>query len=122
MPDFDAQVRTKSGGEVWLTFIILPLALPDNPLTVHVFHPVRHRDYSEAHTPAGTSTTFSVVWSPRERAILGCLIGGATTGEIAAELTISPLTVRTHIRNMLAKAGLRSRVQLVSLGVRGGGR
>jgi DNA-binding CsgD family transcriptional regulator len=45
--------------------------------------------------------------SPREREVLTMLAGGRTIPEIAHELVLSPLTVRTHVRN--AKDKLRAR-------------
>ena len=37
--------------------------------------------------------------TPREREVFGLLARGLTATEIAAELVLSPLTVRTHIQN-----------------------
>jgi DNA-binding NarL/FixJ family response regulator len=43
------------------------------------------------------------------------LAAGATQGDIAERLFISPHTVRTHVRNLLRKIGARSRVEAVTL-------
>jgi DNA-binding CsgD family transcriptional regulator len=45
--------------------------------------------------------------SPREREVLSMLASGSTVNEVASHLVLSPLTVRTHIRN--AKDKLRAR-------------
>lgn len=45
--------------------------------------------------------------SRREREVLSMIAGGQTIAEIAADLVLSPFTVRTHVRN--AKDKLRAR-------------
>ncbi len=50
----------------------------------------------------------------RELEILACLAEGKSGPEIAARLSISPLTVRTHIRNLMEKLGVHSRLEAVT--------
>jgi non-specific serine/threonine protein kinase len=48
----------------------------------------------------------------REREIAELVGKGATNGEIARRLSVSPRTVETHVENILAKLGVRSRVEI----------
>lgn len=56
----------------------------------------------------------------REREILTELADGATTGEIASRLGISPATVQTHVKNVLGKLGVHSKVEAVGAAWRAG--
>lgn len=56
----------------------------------------------------------------REVEVLTLIAGGHSNAEIARELFISEATVKTHINNLFAKAGLRDRAQAVTYAYRKG--
>ena len=60
-----------------------------------------------AHEPAPLTT--------REKEIVGRIALGEVTPEICAALHIAPDTVRTHVRNAMAKTGARTRAQLIAI-------
>lgn len=67
-----------------------------------------HRE-ARAQAPARVSLT------RREREILGALAEGMSGAQIAEKLVLSPETVRTHVRNAMAKLGATTRSQAVAL-------
>lgn len=51
--------------------------------------------------------------SPREREVLLAVAAGGSNREIAAALFLTEATVKSHVRSLLTKLGMASRVQLV---------
>lgn len=56
----------------------------------------------------------------RERQILLAFADGRSTAEVARELSISPLTVQSHAKNVLAKLGVHTKVEAVRMAWRHG--
>jgi DNA-binding CsgD family transcriptional regulator len=51
----------------------------------------------------------------REREVVSLVALGSTTRVIATDLSLSPDTIRSHVRNAMAKTGAHTRAQLVAL-------
>jgi DNA-binding NarL/FixJ family response regulator len=58
--------------------------------------------------------------TPREREVLDMLARGLTGEEIARELTLSPETIRTHVRNAMDKLEANTRVHAIAIALRSG--
>jgi ATP/maltotriose-dependent transcriptional regulator MalT len=78
----------------------------------------RSRDFSLAKK-TGTKVTTDAIDEPvaaltaREREVLWLLLEGLTNAEIASRLCISRSTAKVHVRHILEKLGVRSRLQAV---------
>jgi NarL family two-component system response regulator LiaR len=54
----------------------------------------------------------------REREVLTLMVEGLINSKIAARLTVSPFTIKSHVSNILAKLGVTSRTEAVTLALR----
>ena len=77
----------------------------------------RKRDSAREHTQR---SALLGSLTPREQEILALMIHGADNRTIADGLTISYMTVRTHVRSILVKLGARSRLEAVAKATRSG--
>ncbi len=98
--DLIAAIRLAAAGD----------ALLAPSVTRRLIEAFARRPASMAPSPSRLSSL-----TPRERDILLLVARGHSNTEIAAELVVSEATVKTHIGHLLAKLGLRDRVQAVIL-------
>lgn len=95
--DFIDAIRRVAAGEV----VVAPRFLP-------------------ALTRRATSPKDANALSRRELEVLQLLSEGRSTAEVAEELILSVNTVRNHITHLMAKLGVRSRLEAVNVAVRKG--
>jgi DNA-binding NarL/FixJ family response regulator len=71
--------------------------------------------------PAGRAPAVSLdAITGREREVLALIASGLSNSEIAAQLSISEATAKTHVGHLLTKLGARDRVHLVILAFQAG--
>jgi len=95
-----AAVRACHSGE-----LLFAPAITRRLVETYVRHPPR---------PAGVPARLEEL-TPREVDVLRALARGQSNAEIAGELYLGEATVKTHVTRILAKLGLRDRVQAVVL-------
>jgi DNA-binding NarL/FixJ family response regulator len=89
-----SRVRTRAASTVMAVIMPTPIIL------AKVTWPV---------VKAATTT----VLTGREREVLALVGRGLSNDQIAAELTLSPATARTHVSRAMTRLGARDRAQLV---------
>ncbi|MFF4174066.1 response regulator [Streptomyces sp. NPDC001744] len=102
-------IRTVARGE----------ALLAPAVTRHLIgHFARHLRPADGSRPAGQDVVRAL--APRELEVLRLIAEGLSNAEIAAAMFVTPETVKTYVSRILAKIGLRDRVQAVVLAYRTG--
>jgi DNA-binding NarL/FixJ family response regulator len=78
------------------------------------------RDWSDAPLTAGAGAALrrSDGLSVGERRVLALVAAGHDTDDIAASLSVSPHTVRSHVRNLMRKLDAQSRAHAVAIVMR----
>lgn len=54
----------------------------------------------------------------RQRAVLALMVEGVNNTQIARRLAVSPCTIKSHVSSVLAKFGVSSRIEAVTLASR----
>ena len=62
----------------------------------------------------GPEAARDVKMTPREQEVIDCIARGLSNQKIADELTISVHTVKSHVRNIMEKLALHSRLQIAA--------
>ncbi len=92
-------------------FIVAPMAPlvgGDPDVTVLVGHVLADADAGEPQIALPSSL------SPREREITALLLDGHRVGTVAERLSLSPHTVRNHLRSIFIKLGVKSQSELIA--------
>lgn len=132
-PAFENEVSTRSGERIWVRVTTLLAASGGGaPLRVHLLQELRRQRQLEDLLRQVVSTA-AMLSSPaaagdgsgqpsvtlrgvteREREVVRLLAQGSSTAEIAAQLGITPRTVRNHVQNILCKLHVHSRLEAVA--------
>jgi DNA-binding NarL/FixJ family response regulator len=75
---------------------------------------------TQARAGAGAIGSSSVSLAPREREVLQAVATGLSPEQVADLLSISIHTVRTHLKNAMAKLNSRSKLEAVMLALKAG--
>lgn len=78
----------------------------------------RFLDHPDHANPAAPQQLAAL--TEREREVLTLVAVGLTNDEIAADLVLSPATVKTHVNRAMVKLGVRDRAQLVVIAYQSG--
>jgi PAS domain S-box-containing protein len=121
----DMRIQTKAGRPVWIN--LNTLVIPGRPtgslVGIHVFRNVTASrklvSIAQERTlgPRGTEVPEHAL-TRRELEILRLISTGANTKAIAAQLHVSPATVRNHVQSMLRKLDAHSRLEAVAYAAR----
>jgi PAS domain S-box-containing protein len=133
--NYDSCIRTKLGDVRWIN--VSTFTLPTNgtkvdSVLVHLFRDVTTKKQNEQFVdqvlsaakqlgsrelsqavPSESIKQHHANLTDREREVLTLLVQGFSTHDIAQSLSISPATTRNHIRNILQKFQVHSRLEAV---------
>jgi len=87
--------------------------------TIRAVHAGQKRVSSEVAAEIAEHATDQVL-TPREVDVLRLVAEGNANKEIAAQLSLTEETVKSHVRNILAKLGANDRTHAVAIGVKRG--
>jgi DNA-binding NarL/FixJ family response regulator len=104
-------IRVVARGEIWMS----------THLIGRVFDELFRRDCEQKHllkSPTSHQLAKMKDISKREMEVMALISESMTNEEIAQKLFLSAKTVKTHIRNIFEKTGIRNRVEAVLLYIR----
>jgi DNA-binding NarL/FixJ family response regulator len=88
-------------------------AFIDPSLTKKLFHSIQHS------TTVEDGIASRPTLSQRELLILHHLVEGKSNRDIAQAINVSPDTVKSHLKNMFQKLGIKNRSQAAKLAIKG---
>jgi DNA-binding CsgD family transcriptional regulator len=106
----------RGGVQLGFTYCAMASLLPGEHLVV--FAPAEWPDEEVASEEGAPRPPQPGSLTVREREVLTLIAAGADFNRIAAELTISTATVKSHVRNALAKLGARNRPHAIALAMK----
>jgi DNA-binding NarL/FixJ family response regulator len=95
------------------------VAAGDSLLSPSVTRTVLDRVAKQRVSPSDTDRRLQEL-TPREREVLELITRGSSNSEIAEALVIEESTVKTHVKRVLMKLGLRDRIHAVIFGYESG--
>jgi two-component system, NarL family, response regulator DegU len=101
-------IRTVAQGEIWLEANLITPVFDE-----FIKEFMKQRDLIKPLTELNSEKLKML--SSREMEVMGLISHSMTNEEIADKLFLSPKTVKTHIRNIFAKAEIRNRVEAALL-------
>ena len=112
-------VTFQDASTLWVFFAALENVLPGEHLIV--FMPADWPgDELDEMQPASNGEELRGALSPRQLDVLRLVAMGANVAQIAAELSISEATVRTHVKNLLDRLGAKNRAHAVAIAMTSG--
>ncbi len=77
------------------------------------------REFEKPRKPEGNSMIDlnEVKVTPRDQQVLNLLVQGCSNKDIAGQLSISPRTVKQHLRTLFLRAGIRDGRKRVKLAI-----
>ena len=100
-----------TAGETDLAGEVVALARRERREPDEVILSLLQQALAERRVAAHTRKSWDAL-SPREKQVTALVCQGLTSRQMAARLFISPETVKTHVRHILRKFHIRSRIEL----------
>ncbi len=105
-----------------IAYVLKDVSADDLVRAIHAAHAGRATLSPEAAQSlvetANQPPTPGLDLTEREREVLVLMVEGLNNTQIAGRLTVSPSTVKSHVSNVLAKLGVASRTEAVTLALR----
>ena len=114
--DFQVSRALKAGARAYLLKGMLRKELVDTIRAVHA----GHKRLSSEVAAEIAEHAIDCALSPREIDVLRLVAAGNANKEIAAQLSLTEVTVKSHIKNILAKLGAKDRTHAVTIGLKRG--